>query len=158
IAHDNAGNTEVKAPTFEATTFVPSLQVTAFSVAHGLVERSFIRYVDVSFNLTGASLNGLTTSKVRLLQYALDGTGSGQSVDLAGKINLLDQVMELDFGTLGLGGDPSSNAADGYYKLQMDLDGNGSFETELDFYRLLGDVNGDHVVDNSDINLITLAL
>jgi hypothetical protein len=93
-----------------------------------------------------------------LLKYNLDGSGGGQNMDLTNKIALIDKAMELDFGTLGLGGSPNTNAADGYYKLQMDLDHNGSFETERDFYRLFGDVNGDRVVDNADLNLITLAL
>jgi hypothetical protein len=114
--------------------------------------------VDVSFSLTGAALNGLTTSTVQLLKFNLDGSGSGTLVDLASKLKLLDHVLELDFGSLGLGGSPATNAADGYYKLQLDLDNNGSFETERDFYRLFGDVNGDRIVDNADINLITLAL
>lgn len=135
-----------------------SLQVTGFSVAHGLVQRSFIRCVDVSFNLTGAALIGLTTSNVQLFKLGLDGSGSGVSIDLTNKIYLLDHVLELDFGSLGLGGSPTTNAADGYYKLKLDLDNNGSFETERDFYRLFGDVNGDQVVDSNDINMITLAL
>ncbi len=135
-----------------------SLQVTGFSVAHGLAQRSFIRYVDVTFNLTGASLSFLNTGTVRLQKFALDGSGTGTNIDLSGKINLLDYVLELDFGSLGLGGAPGSTAGDGYYKLQMDLDNNGSFETERRFYRLLGDVNGDRAVTSADVNLITLAL
>jgi hypothetical protein len=38
---------------------------------------------------------------------------------------------------------------------RTDLDGDGNFETSRRFYRLLGDVNGDRQVDNTDVSLVT---
>ncbi len=47
-------------------------------------------------------------------------------------------------------------AGDGYYEIAIDLNGNGTYEEseKYHFYRLLGDLNGDHSVDQADINLL----
>src|SRR5262249_11240937 len=70
----------------------------------------------------------------------------------------IDQVIEFDFGPGGITGDPLGTAGDGYYEVQLDLDGNGSFETTRRFYRLLGDVNGGQKVDAAANNLIMAPL
>ena len=49
-----------------------------------------------------------------------------------------------------MGGNRNSNIGDGYYQIAVDEDGNGSFDTYKYFYRLLGDTNGDLVVDSRD--------
>ena len=86
-----------------ATFAVPSSpQVTAFSVEKGLAERSYVRYVDVTFNQAVSGLT-LDTAHVTLKQFNLAGTTQLSTVNLAGKINLVDHVMELDFGAAGLG-------------------------------------------------------
>ena len=47
---------------------------------------------------------------------------------------------------------------DGYYELDLELDPTQpAVETRLYFYRLLGDVNGDHTVDGNDTSQIALA-
>jgi hypothetical protein len=81
-------------------------------------------------------------------------------VNLSGKVNFraVDHLLEFDFGTNGIGGDRNTSAGDGYYALAFDLDANGSLETELDFYRLLGNVNSDRIVDNLDIAAISAVL
>jgi hypothetical protein len=66
--------------------------------------------------------------------------------------------LALDFGVKGrLSGAPTTTAADGYYNLAFDLDGDGTFETHRHFYRLLGDVNGDQVVNATDASVILAA-
>ncbi|MFM7163147.1 MAG: dockerin type I domain-containing protein, partial [Planctomycetaceae bacterium] len=42
----------------------------------------------------------------------------------------------------------------GYYRLRLDLDGDGSFETTRTFFRLLGDLNGDRSVTEADRSLL----
>ncbi len=65
---------------------------------------------------------------------------------------MIDHAIELDFGASGLGGSPSTTTADGYYELDIKLP-NGATAVHH-FYRLLGDVTGDGVVDNNDLNAI----
>ena len=63
---------------------------------------------------------------------------------------MIDHAIELDFGANGIGGSPNTTAADGYYELDIKLP-NGTTAVHH-FYRLLGDVTGDGVVDNNDLN------
>ena len=44
---------------------------------------------------------------------------------------------------------------DGYYAIELDLDGDGTFDTDRRFYRILGDVNADRIVDNLDLAAIS---
>jgi hypothetical protein len=125
--------------------------VTAFVVEKGLSERSYIRYVDVTFNQPTSALN-LGANAVALEQFGLDGTTFVRDVSLTGKINLIDHVMEIDFGAGGIGGSENLPsllgnwsrliADDGYYKLIIDPDGSGLHDVEEDFYRLFGNVLG----------------
>jgi hypothetical protein len=138
--------------------------ISTFDVQKGAAERSFVRYVDTVFG-EAAGVQALIDSvnnadpdddRVRLLRYGLDGGGAGTPVSLSGKLFKHGARLEIDFGNLGLGGSPNSIAADGYYVLQFDLDPfNGTqFESQRTFHRLLGDVNGDQVVDNIDFGII----
>ena len=172
VGVDGEGNTEIvptdpndvkKTATFSAPA---ALQVAAFDVQQNAVQRSFVRYVDVTFNQDAglaamiASLNDDDDSndRIRLLRFGLNGAGSGQSVNLAGHLAAVDNVMAFDFGRQGIGGNRNSNAGDGYYRLLLDLDGDGDFDDDaLTFYRLFGDVNADRSVDNLDIRAITAA-
>ena len=121
-----------------ATFQVPAAPViTGFSVQSGLVERSFIRTVDVAFNSLVANLP-LDTTHVVLKHYGLDGTTFIENVNLTGKIHFVDHVMTIDFGALGLGGSPSTMAADGYYKLLIDPDGTGTHNARTRFLPLAG--------------------
>ena len=168
--------------TFQAPT-IP--QATGFVVEKGLSERSYIRYLDVTFNEETSQLT-LDTTHVILKEYGLDGTTFVRNIDLTGKIHLIDHVMEIDFGAGGIGG--SENLAnlmanwnalvadDGYYKLLIDPDGTGTHPIEEDFYRLFGDVVGNiaggatvtgpiagtanviGAVTNADLNAIASAL
>ena len=146
----------------------PNLAVTAFDVQQGATERSFIRYLDLTFNLSTSQTSALSqivasvndsdpsNDRIKLIRHGLDGSG-GTQVSLANLLQAVDHVIEFNFGASGIGGNPNSTAGDGYYELDLDLEGDGSFETVRHFYRLLGDANGDHVVDSNDLSMITAA-
>ncbi len=70
-------------------------------------------------------------------------------------VSVIDHAIEIDFGSGGIGANPNTTAADGYYELDIVLpDG----QTAIDhFYRMLGDVNGDGIVDQNDLNEIAMA-
>ena len=130
--------------------------ITDFTVQNGMLERSFVRYVAVTFATATGVQDLITYNRIQLTQYALDGSG-GTPVSLAGVMSASGNQITLDFGTLGLGGNPNSTVGDGYYDLALDMDADGVFETHRHFYRLLGDVDGDRVVTVTDANLILAA-
>lgn len=144
-----------------------SLEISNFDVQRGADQRSFIRYVDVTFSTPEGVDELLNTmqdadasnDRVRLRRFETDGSGSGSVVPLAGRLsfNAIDQVLAIDFGAGGIGGVPSSIAGNGYYKLEFDLDDDGDFESVRSFYRLLGDTNGDRSVDARDIVSVSQA-
>ena len=172
---DNAGNVQPTpsspaSDVFFTTTFSPSIPVqptvpivpatppavplaaTGFVVQHGETERSYIRYVDLMFN-ESASLDSLISgNEIHLVKHNLNGGGS-TPVSLTGLLHVVDQAIEIDFGALGLGGNPGSTRGDGYYEITID----GSSQPFF-FHRLLGDVNGDGVVNKSDMSLIKATL
>jgi hypothetical protein len=81
------------------------------------------------------------------------------SLSLAGRLSstMLSGAtgkLALDMGVQGIGGNRNSSVGDGYYRLRVDLDGDGTFETHRTFYRLLGDLNGDRAVTTADRNLL----
>ncbi len=146
-------------------TFTPlAPQVTGFSVDHGAVGRSFVRYADVTLNESDAALAALIAGgKVRLVRHELDGTGSTTLPLPAGSASVVDHAIELDFGPNGIGSllgatTADSTVGDGYYEVDLDLDGSGEFASHDFFYRLFGDVAGDRSVDANDINLISGAV
>jgi Dockerin type I domain len=141
-----------------------SLQVTGLTVENGAAERSYIRYLDVDFSESDAQSGGqLTTiagsvgTALHLYQYDLNGDASSKTaVPLSGvTTTVIDHAIELDFGAAGLGGNANTTAADGYYELDV-IEGGTTYKHF--FYRLLGDVTGDGVVDNNDLNAIATEL
>jgi hypothetical protein len=94
---------------------------------------------------------------------------------------VVDHAIEIDFGSLGLGGVARGSLSladywaaeilgDGYYELDVDTTGHGSFAspTKEFFYRLVGDVTGFSgtmtgasgvvpIVDQNDLNQISAA-
>ena len=145
------------------------LTVSSLTVENGAAERSFIRYLDLNFNdATPSVLQAIANSvndptddgpaELTLTQYGLDGSGPGTAVSLKGLAEVIDNAIEIDFGANGLGGSPDTTTADGYYALSFSPTGNqpGVAATHH-FYRLLGDVNGDGMVDQNDINAIAAA-
>jgi len=171
IGIDAAGNVQQAptAPNLALTkTFAnaaPSqLQVTGLVVEHGAVERSYVRYLDVDFNESDTQSRGELTQiaksvgsaspQILLYKYDLNGRALTKTpIALFGVTdNVIDHAIELDFGANGLGGSPSTTTADGYYELEIKLP-NKTIAVHH-FYRLLGDVTGDGVVDNNDLNEI----
>jgi carbon monoxide dehydrogenase subunit G len=140
-------------------------QLTGFSVQKGNSGRSFIRFVDLEFDQS-SGLSALVESvddgdpsndRIRLISRGLDGSGA-TPVALAMRLNVIDRVIEADFGAGGITGNPDTNAGDGFYDFELDLDGNGEFEAARRFHRILGDVDGDQQVTDDDIDLISIAL
>ncbi len=171
IGLDSAGNVQAAPSTANLTlteTFAkatPSqLQTTALVVEDNAVERSFIRYLQVEFNESDTQSGGVLTQivnslktaspEIELYQYDLnDDASSKAAVSLSGvNVEVIDHAIELDFGANGLGGSPTTTAADGYYELDIQLPSGTTAVHHFD--RLLGDVTGDGTVDNNDLNEI----
>ncbi len=169
IGLDGAGNVQSAPSTpnlnlIETFAQPSALQVTSLVVENGAVERSFVRYLDVDFNESDSQSGGALTQIVNsvassapdivLYKYDLNGDASSKTaVSLSGvSVAVIDHAIELDFGAKGIGGNPNTTAADGYYEVDIKLP-NGSTAVHH-FDRLLGDVTGDGVVDNNDLNAI----
>lgn len=124
-------------------------ELVGFDVQRGAARRSYIRYVDLIFE-NGVGLNQLITEgRVRLTRFGLGGA-NGVNVALGGKLKVANNRIVADFGTNGIGGNRGTAAGNGYYRLALDADRNGSFEAQRHFYRLLGDTNGDRTVNSLD--------
>ena len=172
VGEDAVGNRE-SAPASAAADIVVaaaypppvSFQPTNFDVQRGAAQRSFIRYLDVLFNLdTGlqqlidtANDADAANDRIRLQRFGLDGSGPGVDVSLGGLVRANGDRLSLDFGSQGIAGNRNSSTGNGYYDLAFDLDGNGSFETNFHFHRLFGDINGDRIVDALDVAAIVAA-
>jgi hypothetical protein len=132
-------------------------QLLSSSIQHGATERSFIRYMDLSFKTT-AGLSGFISGQgIRLTHYDVNGLHP-TTVSLRGLMTVNGTHVTIDFGRNGIGGNPSTTAGDGTYRLAMDLAGNGTFGTVVQFFRLLGDVNGDGSVTGADVALFNADL
>jgi RHS repeat-associated protein len=151
-----------------------NLAVTSLMVENGAAERSFIRYLDVNFNdatpgVLQAIINSVDSptagnpAELTLTQYNLNGGGTPTPVSLKGLLEVIDNAIEIDFGTGGIDPTGVSNAnntttPDGYYALSFTPSGSQSgVGSTHHFYRLLGDVNGDGTVDQTDLNEIAAA-
>ncbi len=76
---------------------------------------------------------------------------------MAPTLSVADNRVRLDFGSQGIGGNRNTNAGDGYYRIGVDIDGDGTADSFHHFYRLLGDVNGDRQVNAMDRSLVMSA-
>ncbi len=146
-----------------------ALQVTGFTVEHGSSSRSYIRYLDLGFNesdsQSGDELTsivdsvGTSSPDIQIYKYDLAGDPSSKTtVPLSGPTTLtvIDHAIEIDFGSGGIGGSPNTTAADGYYEVDIKLP-NGQIAVHH-FYRLLGDVAGDEIVDQNDLNEVAASI
>jgi hypothetical protein len=121
-------------------------------VQHGETERSYVRYVDILFNQSTGLESLISGNHIHLIKHGLDGQGAKVVPLQTGELHVVDHAIEIDFGPRGIGGNPNSSAGDGYY--EIDIDGSSK---PLTFDRLLGDVNGDGVVNRDDLTLIARA-
>lgn len=162
-ARDSQSNIEA-APAIEdvsvtATIAASGLAPTAIDVQNGANQRSYIRNLDILFS-SAAGLNAVASpDRIKLERFDIAApsvTGQGTAVtDPA--FNVTGNKVALDFGSVGLGG--SRQAGNGFYRVKIDVDGNGSFADAADkvfeFYRLFGDANGDGKVSVEDTDLVT---
>jgi hypothetical protein len=145
---------------FALTNVAPTLQ--SIVIQQGITGRSFVRYVDININdpaTVTSIVNSLNTSAPRITLTNTGLTGkTKKAVTIKGLAKAIGNTVRIDFGTKGIGGNAATNTADGSYLISLDVDGNGSLETSQRFFRLLGDVNGDKVVDSKDTALVTANL
>jgi hypothetical protein len=144
-----------QAMTQDASISWTNRQITSFVVQSGQTQRSFVNRLEVtiagSFDLSSL----ISGNRIRLRRYDLNGTPqSAVDLDSYGSVTRVGNTLIFDFGEQGIGGNRISTAGDGYYELRFDLDESGSFQTTKKFYRLMGDVNGDRVVDGTDGSLV----
>ena len=146
-ADNGIGNGATQAFTLKVTS-----TITSFTVSKGISQRSYVRYLDLGMDSNASALALLNNpSRVQLTKADLNGVGS-TPISLTGFLSVPtgQSTLAIDFGTIGLGNSRNTTAADGYYTLGVDLDGNGSYETNLFFFRLFGDTNGDREVTSGD--------
>jgi hypothetical protein len=136
----------------QSFTLTVTTGITSFVISKGQAQRSYIRYIDVGMDSNASALTLLNNpGRVRLSKADLNGVGS-TNVPLTGFLSVPagQSTLAIDFGTVGIGNSRNTTAADGYYTLGVDLDGNGSFETNLFFFRLFGDIDGNREVTAAD--------
>jgi hypothetical protein len=126
-------------------------EVAGFDVQRGQKQRSYVRYLDLAMDSQANAAALLGAGRVRLVKRDLAGNNPAAVALAPGTLSAAGGTLTLNFGPNGLGGNRNSNAADGYYTLEIDLDGDGTFETTRSFYRLIGDTNGDRRVDDADV-------
>ena len=163
-ARDGAGNVEAAPVSGDVSVTVSfatsALTATAIDVQNGISQRSYVRYLDVLFSSSSGLDAMLAAGRVRVERFGIDATsvtpGTGVQVTGSG-ITRIGSKLQLDFGLTGLGG--LRLAGNGFYRVQLDSDGNGSFadpgDKAFEFYRLFGDANGDAKVDVADTDLVT---
>ena len=130
---------------------LPVPVISSFNVQRGAVQRSYIRYVDVVFADAAGVADLLGSGRAQLRRFGLSGTGTATTVSLTGRLSASGNQLQLNFGSAGL-------TTNGYYELSLDLDGDGTREAKRYFYRLLGDVNGDHTANAVDRSLVQAAM
>jgi Dockerin type I domain len=145
---DAAGNVEVGSAGLTVQKAVSPPPVVGLVLQGGQAERSYVSTVDLNFGSADGLDSIVAGGHVHLVKYSRNGK-SMRTVPLAGVLHVVDHAIELDFGAAGLGGNPAPTAGDGSYKLTID-----GMSKPFTFERLLGDVNGDGVVNRADFSLI----
>ncbi|QEF99255.1 FG-GAP repeat protein [Stieleria maiorica] len=134
--------------------------VSEIDVAGGQQQRSFVRSLDLTF----ASDEGLSEiadqRRIRLTQYDVNGENGFDVLDPARipALSVAGNVLHLDFGSHGIGGNRSTTLGNGLYRVSVDVDGDGAYDVDKYFHRLFGDVDGDGAVSQSDLDQIIAAI
>ena len=143
-------------------TIDPTLVLQSINVQRGSVGRSFVRYLDFTFENPPdlqAVINSLNTTnpELKLTYLGLSGTGNANVPLFASEVSITgSKSLEIDFGKAGITGDATSSTGDGYYQISaVSLGGEISTMT---FFRLFGDVLGEGVVNNADIAAVNAAI
>jgi len=122
--------------------------VRSVDTQNGLDQRSYIRNVDLAFENEDSLFGLMAPGRIELTKYDLNGENG--AVLARPTMGVIGNIVRFDFGPQGLGGNRNTNAGDGYYRIGLDLDGDGQMDSYKHFYRLLGDVTGDRKVDSQD--------
>ncbi len=129
-----------------------ALAATDIEVQNGQTQRSYIRNVDLLFNDTNGLQALIDNNRIRVERFDLlasaSTAGTGTIVNISGA-TVTGNSIKLDFGAGGLGG--VGRAGNGFYRILVDTDGDGSFnDSKFEFFRLYGDSNGDGKVTSAD--------
>jgi len=130
--------------------FQVSNAIDAVDVQNGQTQRSFVRNVDLVFGEEDSLASLLIAGRVQVTKFDLNGNNGAALAASAFTASVTGDRLRLDFGDQGIGGSRNTNAGDGYYRIGVDIDGDGTADVFKHFYRLLGDVNGDRKVDAAD--------
>lgn len=164
IGKDSAGNTETTPVSGDvsvtASFSAGGLTLGAIDVQNGSNQRSYVRHLDLLFSSSTGLSDLANTGRVRVERFGIDATsvapGTGALVS-GFTVSQADNRLKLDFGSTGLGG--LRQACNGFYRVLVDIDGNGNFtdagDGAMEFHRLFGDADGNGVVDIADTNLVT---
>ncbi|MFO1001424.1 MAG: fibrinogen-like YCDxxxxGGGW domain-containing protein [Planctomycetaceae bacterium] len=161
---DGAGNVEAAPVSGDVSVTysfaAAGLAATAIDVQNGLRQRSYVRYLDVLFSSATGVDAMLNAGRVKVERFAIDAASvtPETGVNVPGAVLAQNgNRLRLDFGSTGLGG--LRQAGNGFYRILLDMDGNGSFadagDNAFEFHRLFGDANGDAKVDIADTDLVT---
>jgi hypothetical protein len=146
----------------------PYMGVVGLAVQRQSINRSFVRYLDVVLNST--DLSSLASSATNFLaNFTLART---RSAGITGGSTISDTTEYLttssvyytpvgftvDFGAGGLGNQSSTANYDGVYELARKAGSTLTLANSYTFHRLLGDANGDGVVDALDTSRIQSVL
>ncbi|MCA9038430.1 MAG: hypothetical protein KDA91_25065, partial [Planctomycetaceae bacterium] len=130
------------------------LQATGIDVQRGANQRSFIRYLDITFSNAAGLQSLLDNNRLRLERFNLDAesvaVGTGVVVP-AGTASVNGPSITLDFGAQGVGGDRRSASGNGFYRISIDSDEDGNWDDQhFEFFRVFGDADGSGIVDSLD--------
>jgi hypothetical protein len=146
-------------PATQAFTLTVVSQLTSIQVSKGQAQRTYLRYIDLTMANASVATQLASNASTRIKLVKRDLSGNNPSdVSLTGLVSASGSTVAIDFGAAGIGGARNTNAADGYYALQFDLDSDGTFETTYNFFRLFGDTNGDGKVDQADVNNVAAGM
>ncbi len=129
-----------------------ALQATSIDVQSGQTQRSFITHLDVLFNDVAGVADLAANSRLRVERFAVNASpadaGTGAIVNGVSAVSNGNSIR-LNFGAGGLGGVKA--AGDGFYRVLLDMDGDGQFDDgHFEFFRLFGDTDGNGSVETSD--------
>jgi hypothetical protein len=165
----NVDDTTVGGTPDASVNYTLSLQpLEGTTVQNGSVGRSYVRYVSLNFVVTqglaeAVASVGTATPRIRLLWGGAGGKVWSQRTLTSSMVSVSGSQLLFDFGPQGIGGSANSAVGDGLYRLRVDLDGSVDSagkrlsEVVVNFFRLFGDVDGNGVVNDTDIALVTAA-